>query len=75
LNWGGGSVILQGHPLRKILIIAIGSLLLGTEKLEDASQIPVTAVADGKGELARNVQGTRANLSGGDMQVGDDRSR
>jgi hypothetical protein len=39
-------------------------------KPRDAGQIPVTVVAGGKGEPARKVQGTQANLAVGDVQVG-----
>jgi hypothetical protein len=48
-------------------------LLIGTERLRCAGQILTTVVAGGEGEPAKKVQGTRANLAGGDVQVRDDR--
>jgi hypothetical protein len=48
---------------------------IGTEKLELAGQITATVVAGGEGKPAREDQGTRGNLAGGDVQVRVDRSR
>jgi hypothetical protein len=38
-----------------------------------AGQIPAIVVAGGEGELVRKVQGTKAELVGGDVMVGVDR--
>jgi hypothetical protein len=46
--------------------------LFGEEELRLASQIPVTVVAGGEGELTREDQGARGNLAGGDVKVGVD---
>jgi hypothetical protein len=53
----------------------LGPWFIGIEKLELAGQIPAMVVAGGEGELAREDQGIRGNLGGGDVQVGVDRSR
>jgi hypothetical protein len=51
----------------------LGPWLIGTEKPKLAGQIPATVVADGEGEPAREDQGTRAVLAGGDVVVGVNR--
>jgi hypothetical protein len=50
--------------------LQLGPWLVGTQRLRCAGQIPATTVAGGKGEPARKVQGTRAVLARGDVQVG-----
>jgi hypothetical protein len=49
----------------------LGSWFIGIEKQELAGQIPATVVAGGEGKLAREDQGIRGNLAGGDVQVGE----
>jgi hypothetical protein len=44
----------------------LGPWFIGTEKLELTGQILATVVAGGEGKPAREDQGTRANLLGGD---------
>jgi hypothetical protein len=57
------------QALGKIQINAIGSLLIGTERLRCAGQISAMEIAGGEAEPTRNVQGTRAVLARGDVQV------
>jgi hypothetical protein len=45
-------------------------LLIGTERLRCAGQIPAMEVTGDEGEPTRNVQGTRAVLARRDVQVG-----
>jgi hypothetical protein len=47
--------------------------LIGEEEPRLAGQIPVTVVAGGEGKPAREDQGARGNLAGGDVMAGVDR--
>jgi hypothetical protein len=48
----------------------LGPWFIGTEELKFAGQIPATVVAGDEGEPAREDQGARAVLVGGDVMVG-----
>jgi hypothetical protein len=48
----------------------LGPWFIGIEELEFTGQIPVTVVASGEGEQAREDKGARAVLAGGDVMVG-----
>jgi hypothetical protein len=71
----GRDWILAARPSERFKSTQLGPWFIGTERLKLAGQIPATVIAGGEGEPAREDQGTRGNLAGGDVQVEVDRRR